>query len=327
MTKKRLAQFEEDRQKMLSSIGMGAEEEPQIALESEEVEVDPYFQNRAADLKERCDSPADFEAGMSQAFLDEIDFDIGLEGKSEEEAKKARKQRRNHQKRTKQRAEQRGSADGFGFMIQALDEFQSTCGGGFLYRAFLLLVAGPVGLRWMQTDNWVCGVIAFLFVGVMGRLVSMWLSYLAAAFMTVAIKIGPRFVCDVREGKPGTKVAVGTANSVLAFTTNLHWLVLIGMVVGCIITYDWTAAKWFDNYLASVILTTFATGMVWAVFDLFGYAFYVGFVNSVLKGANCKYRLRYLHDPSRMLVGTRQGNLVNTKTRVRAFSEAYVGMA
>lgn len=342
MTNKRKEQFEADRQKMLAAIGSEPEEPIEVEdelpelkefratmdrLAGEDKEPESDFQAQLSEIREDSDSADEFFARAKVAFDDDMDFEDSLKGKSEEEVEKAKRDRRNKRERTKQRKEQKGSVNGFGVIVELLDNFYATFGGGVLFMFALMFVLAPFTAFWWGVGSkgtWLLGLIVGGFGFLVVKLACMWLSFLAGGIVKIATSIGPRFICEIREGKPGSKLAVTFANCLWTILS-WQWVVsAVVMAVICVITLKWQGEQWIYSYFATLFFSVFSGGLSWFFFNLIGYAFYVGFIRTVLSRGNCHYRLRYLHDRGRIMAEGK-GKLIDKNDRLKAFSQAYLG--
>jgi len=330
MTKKRQEQFEADRQKMLASIGVESDE-PTIPLEEEErSQASIDFKNKLGEIAKNSSTLEEMESASLKAFTESCEFEQSLDGKSEKEVENARKLRHNKQIRTKQRKETKGYADGFGAFIEIIDNFQSTFGGGPSFILVILFYLLPISLHWYIKENWLCAlIVGFLGIIVM-RFATAWLSFVARGLMHVIIAIGPQFICDVREGNPAVKLSVSTANKLYGIASRIHYVVIIGIMCLCFWAYNWNTRVWIDSYFYTMAWCVVIGGCTWFANNLIGYAIYVGFISKILSGTKkVKYRLRYRHDTSRVMIPTRKcnGPFVSKAERIAAFSRDYTGIA
>lgn len=328
----RQEQFEMDRQKMLASIGKEPDE-PKIEIKKKEKESvsNAHFNQKLQDLKYDNPNAEEYESRALRAFEEECDFNSAVSGMSEKERKRAEKLRQNKQKRTKERYHQnKYLVDGFGFVIDMLDNFQATNGGGFIFQFYLYLILLPVAAYWYLTENWMCGIIAAVFMFFVGRVASLWLSLLALGVMNIVRAIGPRYICDIREGSPAVKLIVSLLNKGLWVATYGHIFLFVGLFTFLAMDSNWTKYNWINHYCLFFGVSLVTGGIFWFANALIGFAIYDAIISAFLSGsAPIKYRLRYLHNKDRVMIPTRKcdGPFVSKQERLKAFSQAYTGIA
>jgi len=328
----RQEQFELDRKKMLSSIGQEPDE-PKIEVEpkkrvKEQSEID--FEEKLEYLKADKPSVLEYEARACQAFEEKCEADEAIRNLPEEKRERAEKLRHNKHVRTRQRTEHRGYSDGFGAVIELMDDFQATFGGGVVYKFYGILVATPVACFWYATENWLCFLIAGFFMLFVGRLMCAWISLVARGLMHIVTAMGPRYICDIREGTPAIKLIVSLLNKCLWVATYAHVVAFGGLFTLLAINTNWTRLNWINSYCLILGVSFAFASITWFSNALIGFGIYSSIISGLLSGSSpVKYRIRYLHDSGRVMIPTRKcdGPFVSKAERLKAFTRDYCGIA
>jgi len=329
----RQEQFELDRQKMLASIGQEPDE-PKINIEEPKETQSPAskdFEEQLESIKEGCESAEEYENRAVKAFEEHHEFENSIRDLPEEKQTRARKLRSNKRKRVKARRENHPHLIcGFGVVTELLDDFQATFGGGILFKFYCIFVAFPVVAFYYLEKNWLQALIMVVFTVGVGRFAGMWLSFIAKGLVAVSTAMGPKYICDVREGTPALKLIVSLLNKGLWFATNTYIFVFVGVFVGIAINMQWASYNWLDAYLTSFGFAFFFAIFAWVGQSLFGFGVYSAMISVLMSGSHpTKYRLRYLCDSGRVMIPTRKvdGSFVSKQERLRAFARDYTGIA
>jgi len=332
MTKKRQAQFEAERQKMLASIGLEPEESFIAEKEEEEVEKEEDqnqkdFSETLEDLKADNPSADEYDARAAAAYDAYCDFENSLMDKSEEEAEKARKVHHNQHVRAKERLEDYGPVNAFGGVIKALDQFQAKAGGGPIYIAYVVLVCGPLFTYWTDTYNFILALAVLGISMFVGRLGAIWLSYIVRPIVHIANAIGPRFICEIRKGSISLKTMVSVQTKSLIFFTNIHYPLFAFMFLAFSHIHK-TEDGWIYNYFHNMGYALLISAIAWVFANFIVYPRYVGYIKRTLsENQNVSYQLRYLDDRSRVMIPTRTGKMIDKKEILKAFQRDAAGIA
>jgi hypothetical protein len=327
MTKKRQAQFEADRQKMMQAIGAEADEK---LINTEEVEVEESqeladYGEKLEALKADNPSPAEYQARIDEAYTEFVEDEKEVTSLPREKRENARKMRHNKHVRSQKRLTEFGKADGYGWMVAALDQFQATFGGGVIFKVLLIATVIPVWSYWNAVGNTPFAFIVAIISAFLCRFACCFLSYPARAFVTFAVEIGPRFVCDIREGNPAVKLWGSILNK-MAWCFVHAYIPMFAIALWFQLRHGLPEESWLMIYATKTAYAVVFASVMWFVGNVFGYVGYVNAMRNLITG-KVRYRLRYLHDCGRVMVATRNGPIVGKSELQRAFRRDAHGIA
>lgn len=322
----RRKKFEEDRKKMLSSMGQKPEENIDVSnnkrsekeyedyLKKEEDRLDKeekaIFDKQVEKIKQDNPPIEVFDERLSQITDNNLKFDkhlydINVDRSPEEEIELRKK----HNKEQAEKAERMGefkSVDGFGDLFSFLNNYQQTGGLGAIFVLYFVFVVLPISFKWFLTTNFFVPIFVAFGLTVIGAVISAIMSLIVRIVVDKAEQIGPRYFCEIRKGSPGISLTMSLINKFWWVFRNAHIFVFIGFPIMLFWSFEWNSKFWLESYLFALSGSLFCSGITWFFFNFFGDWIYKGIVRIVIDNANnVKYRLRYTYEPDKILIKTR----------------------
>lgn len=201
--------------------------------------------------------------------------------------------------------DEKGAVDGYGLMVSALDNFQSTGGGGPLYwflylTIFLPYAVNAVGLDKMTTGRFL--ITAFI-TWFFSRFVCVFVSYIVVLVVRSLLDVGPVFLVKIKKGSSYIKSRTTFSNLCLHLGINSFWLVFVFLWGGFFVSNEATLSNLVDF---SIYACCFSF-TVWYIAHLFVVSLYYNVMRSMLhNNEDVEYELHYAFERDRVIFSSKE---------------------
>ena len=318
----RKEKFEATRMNMLSSLNgenpqktskentTTIKEEPQPKKKDNRVRN--MYKEQLERLKKDAPSAEEYKRRVDNSLQEHYDFLDHYHDLSKEEQEKELKNKQKQIKTEEENFKKNGPVNAYGNVINAINVFNARAGGGPLFWFIFCFYWGIPGYYMEKSQGF--ALIMFLSVMFLIRFLCMMLSFIITPFYDAHRNMYPPFVCDIIEGSIADKAFFSWVRVFQWIIAHIHFpaFMCVGYyaIVKGFSSHEVFAFRFFNNVSIALMVCL----LIWTITYFIPNTINQEFVKNFIKAnPNVKYRLRYLFDPSRVIVDNRQGSFVSPK--------------